>query len=427
MKKLLIFTGLLFTFAAAHSQDYVITKFGIGADSTKLNTAAIQKVIDKAAANGGGTIVIPKGTYLTGALFFKPKTRLRLEEGAMLKGSDNIANYPLIPSRMEGQNLDYYAALINAYHVDNFSITGPGTIDGNGAKYWKEFWDHRDSMKRVGKSSTNLEVHRPRLVFIWGSNNVNIKNVKLHNSGFWTTHLYQSNNVLIDGCDIRSPFKPVPAPSTDAVDIDVCKNVTVRNCYISVNDDGVCIKGGKGVNAQDLPGNGAVENVLVENCSFGPVHAALTLGSECIHGNNITIRNCKVDNTQPVLHLKMRPDTYQIYENVTVENITGKCGILVSMAPWKQFFNLGGSTKKPFAIVKNITFKNIKITCNNFATLEGNPLDQVSNILLKDIEATAKNPRFENKYKDVKVENVIVNGVPVVVDKEKVTPPIKEY
>lgn len=427
MKRSLIITCLLLITIAASAQDYVITKYGVTADSTKLNTIAIQKIIDKAAASGGGTIVIPKGTYLSGALFFKPKTHLRVEEGAMLKGSDNIADYPLVPSRMEGQNLNYYAALINAKNVDGFSINGPGTIDGNGLKYWKEFWAHRDSLKKIGQVSTNLEVHRPRLVFIWGCNDVTIKNVKLHNSGFWTTHLYQSTNVLIDGCDIRSPFKPVPAPSTDAVDIDVCKNVTVRNCYISVNDDGVCIKGGKGVDAQELPGNGAVENILVENCSFGPVHSALTLGSECIHGNNITIRNCKVDNTQPVLHLKMRPDTYQIYENVTVENITGKCGTLVSMAPWKQFFTLNGSTKKPFAIVKNITFKNIKITCDNFATLEGNPLDQVSNILLKDITATAKNPKFENKYKDVKVENVVVNGVAVVVDKDKVTPAIKEY
>lgn len=415
MKKLLISIGLLFSIVTARSQDYVITKYGVSVDSTKLNTHAIQRVIDKANANGGGTIVIPKGVYLTGALFFKPKTHLRLAEGAKLKGSDNIADYPLIPSRMEGHNLDYYAALINAYHVDNFSISGPGTIDGNGLRYWKAFWAHRDSLKKIGQVSTNLEVHRPRLVFIWGCNNVIIQNVKLHNSGFWTTHLYQSNNVLIENCDIRSPFKPVPGPSTDGVDIDVCKKVTVRNCYISVNDDGVCIKGGKGVDAQSLPGNGIVEDVLVENCSFGPVHSALTLGSECIHGKNITIRNCKVNNNTPILHLKMRPDTYQIYENVTVENITGKCGTIVDMSPWKQFFDLGNSGKKPFAIVKNITFKNINVSCDSFATLAGNPLDQVSGIVFKDIKATAKNPGFKNHYKDVKVENVVVNGAPLVV------------
>ena len=87
---------------------------------------------------------------LTGALFFKPKTKLRLLEGAVLKGSDDIGNYPLIPSRMEGRSIYYYAALINAYHVDSFSITGPGTINGNGLHYWEYFWAYSDSVKKTG-------------------------------------------------------------------------------------------------------------------------------------------------------------------------------------------------------------------------------------------------------------------------------------
>ena len=122
---------------------------------------------------------------------------------------------------------------------------------------------------------------------------------------------------MIENCDIRSPYKPVPAPSTDGIDIDVCKKVTIRNCYISVNDDAVCIKGGKGPDAHKLAENGIVEDILIENCTFGESHGTLTLGSECIHARNITMRNCKVDNNTPILRLKMRPDTYQIFENIT--------------------------------------------------------------------------------------------------------------
>src|ERR1044071_745515 len=136
MKKLLLSICLIALVFTAQSQDYIITRLGVGTDSTKFSTNAIQNVIDKAEANGGGTIIIPKGVFLTGALFFKPNSRLRLMEGAVLKGSDDISNYPLIPSRMEGRSIYYYAALINAYHVDSFSISGPGTIDGNGLKYW---------------------------------------------------------------------------------------------------------------------------------------------------------------------------------------------------------------------------------------------------------------------------------------------------
>jgi len=394
----------------AQQKEYVITNFGVGTDSTMLNTEAIQAVIDKAHEAGGGTIVVPKGVFLTGALFFKPKTKLLLQEGAVLKGSDDIANYPLLPSRMEGQNLLYYAALVNAYNVDSFNITGPGTIDGNGLKFWQSFWARRDSMRKIGKSATNLEVHRPRLLFIWGCNNVKIQNAKLRNSGFWTTHLYQCNDVLIEGCDIRSPYKPVPAPSTDGIDLDVCKNVTIRNCYILVNDDAIAIKGGKGPDAHKQQQNGIVENVLIENCTFGESHGTVTLGSECVHARNITIRNCKMEHNTAILRLKMRPDTYQLYENITVENITGKCGNLIDMNPWKQFFDMKGSTAKPFGTVRNIRFSNIQVQCNRFGVMEGNPDDKVSNIVFQNIKVTAQTLELRNKYTDVKVENVSVNG-----------------
>ncbi|MGI4824168.1 MAG: glycoside hydrolase family 28 protein [Janthinobacterium lividum] len=399
---------------AVPPKDYLITQFGASTDSTKLNTQAIQRTIDQASASGGGVIVIPKGVFLSGALFFKPNTQLRLVAGAKLKGSDNIADYPLLPSRMEGQSLPYYAALINAHQVNNFRITGPGTIDGNGLRFWKTFWEHRDSLQKQGKSSTNLEVHRPRLIFIWGCDKVTIQQVKLHNSGFWTTHLYQCTNVLIDGCDIRSPFRPVKAPSTDGVDIDVCKHVIIRNCYISVNDDGVCMKGGKGPTAQKLPENGPIEDVLVENCTFGEVHAALTCGSECIHATNITMRNCKMDNDRPILLFKMRPDTYQLYENITIENITGKCGTIVSLSPWTQFFNMAGSTEKPSGVIRNIRITNVKVKCRELALLAGNPEDKVENIVFKNVEATAPTATFTNKYpKTVTFDHVTLNGAPV--------------
>jgi polygalacturonase len=317
---------------------------------------------------------------------------------------------------MEGKNLLYYAALINAYHIDQFSITGPGTINGNGLKFWKSFWAYRDSVKKIGKSATNLEVHRPRLLFIWGCNNVTIQNVKLHNSGFWTTHLYQSNNVLIENCDIRSPYQPVPAPSTDGIDIDVCKKVTIRNCYISVNDDAICIKGGKGPDAHKLPENGIVEDILIENCTFGESHGTLTLGSESIHARNITLRNCKVKNSNPILRMKMRPDTFQIFENITIENITGRCGTLISVNPWKQFFDLAGSTEKPFGIVKNITLSNIKVSCKSIGEIQGNASDIIDQIVFKDIVAAAQNPALSSKYTGIKAENVVVNGAPLIIN-----------
>ncbi|NTD97568.1 exopolygalacturonase [Agrobacterium tumefaciens] len=414
MKSLYIFTLFIAFLHPVKAQEYDITQYGVRIDSTIIQTKAIQKVIDRAFAKGGGVIVIPKGTYLAGALFFKKKTSLVLHEGAVLKGSDEIKDYPFIPSRMEGQSLDYYAALINAYGVDGFSIKGPGTINGNGLKFWKTFWAHREEMKKMGQKSTNLEVSRPRLIFIWKSDHVKIQQVKLRNSGFWTTHLYQCNDVLVEDTNIQSPFKPVPAPSSDGIDIDVCKGITIRNCYISVNDDAIVIKGGKGPTAHQLSENGIDEDVLIENCTFGPSHATLTIGSECVHAKNITMKNCVVENNCPILKFKMRGDTFQLFENITIDNISGTCGAVIDLNPWGQFFDLGGSEAKPFGIIKNIKLSNIKVKSSKFGEMQGNPMDQVSDFSFKNVEVTTPNPLLKNKYEGIKFENVVVNGKAIV-------------
>ncbi len=143
--------------------------------------------------NGGGVIVIPEGTYLSGALFFKPGTHLHLEEKAILKGSDDISNFPVIETRMEGQNLKYFSALINVDKVDGFTLSGKGKVDGNGERYWKSFWLRR----RVIPKCTNMDELRPRLLHISHSNNVQVSDVRLVNSPFWTTHIYKCDSNCI--------------------------------------------------------------------------------------------------------------------------------------------------------------------------------------------------------------------------------------
>nr|MBD3621150.1 exopolygalacturonase [Sunxiuqinia sp.] len=217
----------------------VITDFGAVGDGETMNTEVIQQTINEAAAQGGGVVIIPEGRFLTGALFFKPNTHLHVREGGVLLGSDDIRNFPIMPSRMEGQNLDYFPAVVNAYGVDGFTITGQGTIDGNGLKYWEAFWQRREE----NPDCTNLEVSRPRLVFIQKSNHVQLQDVRLQNAGFWTSHFYQCNHVKILDLHIFSPAKPIKAPSTDAIDLDVCSNVLIEGCHIEVNDSAIALKG----------------------------------------------------------------------------------------------------------------------------------------------------------------------------------------
>lgn len=400
---------------------YTLTDYGVVNDSTILQTSAIQAVIDRAEADGGGEVVVPAGTYLTGALFFKPGTSLHLHEGAVIKGSDRIEDYPLIPSRMEGRSIYYHAALINAYHVDNFTIEGPGTINGNGYKFWVEFWDNVERARKENRSWTNLEVRRPRLVFLWGCDNARLSGVRLVNSAFWTSHYYRCNDLLIENCEVQAPKEPVRAPSSDAIDLDGCHRVVVRGCYLNCDDDGVCLKGGKGVYANRSYENDSVTDVLVEGCVFGPnLHGTLTMGSECIHADNVVMRNCRVDNNCSVLRLKMRPDTYQTYENIRVENITGRFGTLIEILPWKQFYTLEGSNEHPVGIIRNVSVSNVTGSCDNLGAIAANADDKVENFSISNVNVKVKSDVFHCNYPWVRLTDVKVNGkAPEIVSVEE--------
>ncbi len=341
---------------------YVLTDYGVEADSTLLQTEAIQRVIDLAASRGGGVVVVPRGTFLSGSLFFRQGTHLHLQDGAVLKGIDAIKHYPLVKTRMEGQTLLYFAALVNADGLDGFTITGNGTINGNGLRFWEEFWIRR----RFNKDCTNLEALRPRLVYMSNCKNVQVQDVKLINSPFWTNHLYRCHHVKYIGCHIYAPTTGVKAPSSDAIDIDYCHDILVSGCYMNVNDDAVVLKGGKGTYADKDPDNGPNYNVVVQRCTFGTVHACLTLGSESLHDWNIVMRDCTFTNADRVLWLKMRPDTPQHYEYVTVENVSGQCGSFLVIRPWTQFYKMENRPDMPLSQCNNVTIRNVNVNCKTF-------------------------------------------------------------
>ena len=119
---------------------YVLTDFGVRQGTEEVQTKQIQAVIDRAAREGGGVVVVPKGTFFSGSLFFKPGTHLLVEEGGVLKGSERIRDFEIRETRIEGQTCKYFTALVNADGVDGFTIAGKGTIDGNGTKIGHEYW-----------------------------------------------------------------------------------------------------------------------------------------------------------------------------------------------------------------------------------------------------------------------------------------------
>ena len=369
-------------------KQYVITDYGVKNDSTLTQTAEIQAVIDRCANEGGGVVVIPEGTFLSGSLFFRQGTNLYVK--GRIKGSERIRDFQLLQTRMEGQTLQYFAALINADGLDGFCITGDGArldwnetpsetgipapmscIDGNGFNYWEEFWLRR----LYNKACTNLEAMRPRLVYLSNCKNVTVQDVNLINSPFWTNHLYRCERVRYLGNFIYAPTKGVlppgdtkehGAPSSDAIDLDVCHDVLVHGCYMQVNDDAVVLKGGKGTWADKDPNNGPVYNVLVKECRYGKTHGCLTLGSESVHDWNIVLSDININNVNRVLWLKMRPDTPQHYEKIRVENVRGKCASFLVVRPWTQFYQPGDRPDMSLSRANDITFRDIDVDTQNF-------------------------------------------------------------
>ncbi len=339
--------------------------FGLKPDVAELQTVALQKAIDAIAADGGGVLVLTKGVWNSSSLFFKPGVHLKIEKGAVLRGPADGAATPRVPTRMEGESVVYNAALVNADRCDGFTLYGEGTIDGNGEKTWRAFWAGRTAARKAKKPEfRNMTLPRPRNVYVSSSRDVRVSGLTIKDSHFWTTHFYKCERVKIDHVRITAPGPkdPVKAPSSDAVDLDVVRDVHVWDSYFDVNDDGFALKGGKGYQAELKPENGANKRILIEGCTFGPVtHSALTCGSEAVECREIVLRDCRLEGCGNLLNLKARPDTRQVYDGILIERVSGWCRNTILMKPWTQYFTLPAGVAKQRTEARNVVFRDCSV------------------------------------------------------------------
>jgi alpha-L-rhamnosidase len=399
---------------------YNITEHGAVGDGKTLNSKVIQAVIDECAKKGG-TVVVPKGQFLTGSLFLKPGVNLEIQEGGVLKGSTDINDYPKVMTRIEGHFELWPAALLNGDRVDHLRITGKGTLDGSGEPFWKEFYRRRS----LDNKTTNLSVERPRLTFIRDSKDVMISGITFFNSGFWNLHIYRCSEVTVDNCRFQAPSGKVPddhAPSSDGIDVDSSQDITISNCFFSVGDDDIALKGSKGPFAMDDKDSPPVERIHIRDCIFEAGGGIVTAGSEATFVRDVEVERC-ITRGPTVLRLKLRPDTPQQYENISLKDITMEGGVIFNVAPWSQYFDLKGQLP-PKSMVRNITITNIKGSGNSFGKIMGNPgTTEFGDILVKNIDVQLKSTAFEHAdIKGLKFENVVVNGTPMAVPPPTVIP-----
>jgi polygalacturonase len=275
MKTITFMVCMFVYLSGAEAQVYNITDYGAKADGKTNNARYIQKAIDAASQKGGGTVIIPTGTFMSGSIELKNNITLQLSKGAVLKGiADKNAyarvtfNYPL---RGNKDPQSVANSLISAVEKENVTITGEGVIDGNGGDSTFYF-----------NQKMNKSVMRPYVLFFFGCKNVTVNNVTLRNSAAWMQHYLNCDFLRIQNINVFNHSNM----NNDGVDIDDCHDVVVSGCIIDADDDALCFKS---------EGDRGIRNVVVSNCILSSHASAFKMGTASIGGfESISFTNCVI-------------------------------------------------------------------------------------------------------------------------------------
>lgn len=378
MKKVLVIAALLLSLPVlACGRNVDVTKMGAKAVPGKDNAPAIQKAIDMVSSEGGGTVTVPAGDFLTGPLELKSGVELHLEMGARLLGVADKAAYEKAHMIIDGKR-SCFSSLIYAYGQENIAVTGLGTLDGQGGDpAFKTKEDPGD---------------RPMLILFRDCKNVVVKDIRLRNSAHWVEYYTGCEGVRVSGVNVYSHCNY----NNDGIDIE-SKDVVVSDCIFDCEDDAICLKG-----------LSMCENVVVTNCVAASNCNAIKLGTASVYGyrnvsiSNITVRHASEDNfrrwskklkgiTAPVTVISgiaLEVVDGGIMENVAISNVSMRdvqTPIFIRMARRNESEISGGNR------MRGITISNVTAECESMmsSSITGVPGLYPENITLSDIDITA--------------------------------------
>ncbi|MCI9456712.1 MAG: glycoside hydrolase family 28 protein [Oscillospiraceae bacterium] len=294
------------------SYTFDITAYGAVGDGKTSSTKAIAAAVAACKEAGGGMIYVPVGTFLTGAIQLFSNMELHLETGATLLFSNDMEEYPPVMSRWEGVDRMVHMSCVYAENGRNISVTGRGTLDGQG-KFW---WDVlKQDREYPDFPKPHIKYPRPKFISFDNCEDVYIEKVRIINSPSWTINPIRCHNVHVEGVTIVNPYD---SPNTDGIDPDSCRNMHISNCHIDVGDDCIAIKAGTEQAKENIP----TENITITNCVMAHGHGGVVLGSE-MSGNirNVTVSNCVFQDTDRGIRLKTRRGRGGVIENLLVSNI----------------------------------------------------------------------------------------------------------
>ncbi|MBC8085034.1 MAG: right-handed parallel beta-helix repeat-containing protein [Hymenobacter sp.] len=373
---LLLLGALLFSRLPGCAQTYSITKYGAVGDGKTLSTVAIQQAIDACNRGGGGQVQVPAGTFLTGTLSLKSNVNLYLESGAVLKGSARLKDYRSYTLPVFG--LNYYGVLYTE-KAENVAVTGQGTIDGNDQAYFE--WDKAKTLDTATTRYTRQKANyrhvvsgigdgpvvpkdRPRQMIIFAQcKNVQVRNVSILHSPFWTMHFADCDAVLVSGIRL---WTSMLVPNADGIDVTSSSNVTITDCDIRAGDDAIAIVGYD--HHFEMSGFSGLrhvsENITISNCHLQSYSSGIRIGFlDQNTVRNVNVSNCNITNSTRGIGIFLRDEGS--LENLTFTNINIETRLRTG--DWWgngepiHISAIRGNEKVKLGKIRNVRFDNI--TC----------------------------------------------------------------
>jgi len=387
---LMIFLCSFFSLhAAGKNEDFNIRNYGAVGDGKTDNAVAIQKAIDACSKAGGGKVVVPAGqTFLSGPFNLKSNIEFHVEVNAKVLANPDEKVYLKSAFR---ENKGEGTIWIGGENLVNVTLSGAGTLDGNGVSFMGAELDDSFVLKPF-----EVIDPRPHLLTIVGGKNIRIRDLYIRNSAYWTVHLIGCEDVAIDNITLLNNLK---VRNSDGIDLDHSKNVRISNCYIESGDDCICLK-----NRREYEEFGACENITVSNCTMTSRSCAIKIGSENMDSiNNVLINNCIITKSNRGIGIQNRDEgtvSNVIFSNIIIDSHLfsdvwwGKAEPIYVTAYSRASGNHKdagwrfpkGEREGKVGMVSNISFSNIKCTSENGVYVGAESADKISGIIFDQVD-----------------------------------------
>lgn len=408
------------TFVLPNIKDAIfnIKDYGAQPNAKVNNQQAIQATIDACSEQGGGTVLLPKGTWRTSYINLKSNINFHLSEGAVLSFLDSIALYA-IPTftRWEGIECMNYHPLLYAKNQQNIALTGKGIIKGNGQAWWDlAKGTQKETLKKlydlveagVAPKDRNCLAFeptsylRPSTVQFINCQNVLVEGIELHSGPMWTTHFVYCKNVIARNLRVITD-----GTNNDGITPDACNGMLIDNCFFSTGDDCIVLK--SGLNEDGWRVGKVCENIVIKNCKTEHGHGGVVIGSEMSGGiRNVYAHDCDFSQTERGLRIKSMKGRGGVIENIWFENIKMNN---IKREAIKVNMHYGSSSIKPrsdsLPTFRNLHYKNITSNKSQYGIrIQGIDSQYVDQVFFENIQLSSDRGIYIENTQNATFKNI---------------------